>query len=573
MRPKVYSYIRFSTPEQAKGHSLDRQLNYAKSYAKQNDMVLEERFTMRDEGLSAFHQTHIKRGAFGLFLSAVQTGKVASGSVLIIEGLDRMSRAEPIEAQAILSQIIMSGITVITASDNKVYDRETVKKNPMDLVLSLLIFVRANEESETKSKRVKESIIRQINQWLENGHGKIIRNGQAPYWCMPRKDKSGFDLIPERVKIIKLIIEFYLKGWGCNKIAGYLNDNYKPFNKNKWYTQYISSIMTRKDLIGEKSLLVNGKNYIIPNYYPSVLSNEEFYNLQVAIKKRAKTKGQRNFPGLITGFRTAFCGLCGDVLVSQNYANRAKNGKLTDGLRRIKCNSRSRFGSKCINSTPISVAMIERSILEYCADQMELSSVLGDNDKTTEIKATIASLYQQVKDAEQKIKTGEQSIIELLSNGQTVSVVTNIVEKFKVEHEQLQQKIATLEDDLRFESRNKATDLVQEWQDIKSDVYNLNEETRLLIRQLVKRTFKRIDIFLHGMDKSEHAAVRLLKSAIGTNENTIDMILTFHSNKTRLLSIDKQTGLWINGGNVSFNEKSLTQGLEEIQTAEGLIPA
>ena len=223
MRPKVYSYIRFSTPEQAKGHSLDRQLDYAKSYAEQNDMVLEDRLTMRDEGLSAFHQTHIKRGAFGLFLSAVQTGKVASGSVLIIEGLDRMSRAEPIEAQSILSQIIMAGITVITASDNKVYDRETIKKNPMDLVLSLLIFVRANEESETKSKRVKESIIRQINQWLENGHGKIIRNGGTPYWCTPKDDKKGFDLIPERVEIIKLIIDFYLKGWGCNKIASYLN--------------------------------------------------------------------------------------------------------------------------------------------------------------------------------------------------------------------------------------------------------------------------------------------------------------------------------------------------------------
>lgn len=569
---KVYSYIRFSTPEQAKGNSLERQLSYAKNYAEKNNMILDKSLTIKDEGLSAYHQTHIKRGAFGIFLAAVEAGKIPKGSILIVEALDRISRAEPIEAQAILSQIIMAGITVVTACDNKVYEREGIRQNPMDLVYSLLIFVRGNEESETKSKRVKASIVNQINQWLTNGSGKIIRNGADPYWCMPRKDKSGFDLIPERVIIIKYIISLYLKGWGLNKIVIDLNSKYKPFKGKKWYVLYVKKFMRNRTLIGERCFTVNDKKYIIKNYYPPIMSETEFYSLQKVIESRASTKSQRKYPSIVTGMRVGYCGYCGEVMCSQNYTYKEKNGKLSAGFRRIRCSSGVK-GSLCKGIKSISVVPIERSIMEYCADQMELSSVLGDNDKTTEIKATIANLYQQVEEAEQKIKTGEQSIIELLSNGQTVSVVTNIVEKFKVEHEQLQQKIAILEDELRFESRNKATDLVQEWQDIKADVYNLNEETRLLIRQLVKRTFKRMVIFMHGMDKSEHAAVRLLKSAIGTNENTIDMILTFHNNKTRLLSIDKQTGLWINGGNVSFNEESLTQGLEEIQTAEGLMPA
>ena len=128
MRSKVYSYVRFSDPEQEKGHSLERQLSYAREYASKYNMLLDESLTMRDEGLSAYHQAHIKRGAFGIFLAAVESGKIPRGSVLIIEALDRISRAEPIEAQAILSQIILAGITVITACDDKVYERDSLKK-------------------------------------------------------------------------------------------------------------------------------------------------------------------------------------------------------------------------------------------------------------------------------------------------------------------------------------------------------------------------------------------------------------------------------------------------------------
>ncbi len=63
---RVYSYIRFSTPEQAKGHSLQRQLDYTRRFADEHGLYLDDSLTLRDEGLSAYHQAHIKRGALGL---------------------------------------------------------------------------------------------------------------------------------------------------------------------------------------------------------------------------------------------------------------------------------------------------------------------------------------------------------------------------------------------------------------------------------------------------------------------------------------------------------------------------
>ncbi|MNE91641.1 hypothetical protein D3C80_1892790 [compost metagenome] len=96
----------------------------------------------------------MKQGALGAFLRAIDEGRIPKGSVLVVEGLDRLSRAEPLLAQAQLAQIINGGITVVTASDGREYNRAGLKAQPMDLVYSLLVMIRAHEESDTKSKRV-----------------------------------------------------------------------------------------------------------------------------------------------------------------------------------------------------------------------------------------------------------------------------------------------------------------------------------------------------------------------------------------------------------------------------------
>ena len=98
---------------------------------------------MKDEGLSAYHQRHVKQGAQGVFLRAIEGGRIASGSVLVIEGLDRLSRAEPIQAQAQLAQIINAGLTVVTASDSREYNLAGLKAQPMELVYSLLVSDKA----------------------------------------------------------------------------------------------------------------------------------------------------------------------------------------------------------------------------------------------------------------------------------------------------------------------------------------------------------------------------------------------------------------------------------------------
>ncbi len=91
---KAYSYVRFSTPEQAKGDSMRRQTAGSDAVAKEFGWTLDETLTLRDLGVSAFKAKNAKVGALAIFLKAVENKTVPAGSVLIVESLDRLTRRD-----------------------------------------------------------------------------------------------------------------------------------------------------------------------------------------------------------------------------------------------------------------------------------------------------------------------------------------------------------------------------------------------------------------------------------------------------------------------------------------------
>jgi DNA invertase Pin-like site-specific DNA recombinase len=63
---KAYSYVRFSTPEQAKGHSLQRQTDAAKAWAAASGVALDEELTLQDKGVSGFTGANKETGSRGV---------------------------------------------------------------------------------------------------------------------------------------------------------------------------------------------------------------------------------------------------------------------------------------------------------------------------------------------------------------------------------------------------------------------------------------------------------------------------------------------------------------------------
>jgi DNA invertase Pin-like site-specific DNA recombinase len=107
-----------------------------------------------------------------------------------VENLDRLSREDIVTAQLLLLNLINNGIEIVALSDNeRRYSKESLAKNPTDLLFSIMILSRAHEESRTKSYRAKESWLsrkklasqgKHINirlpSWLDNKNGAYIVN-------------------------------------------------------------------------------------------------------------------------------------------------------------------------------------------------------------------------------------------------------------------------------------------------------------------------------------------------------------------------------------------------------------
>ena len=161
MQPKAYSYIRFSSPEQEEGDSLRRQLEASQKYAEQHRLELDTTLNMKDLGLSAFKGFHKTKGALGKFLQLVEAGRIDSGSVLIVENLDRLSRQHVLEALTQFISIIKAGIRLVTLQDGMEYSTESIDKNWTQLIISITYMARAYEESDTKSKTNQSSMAKQ----------------------------------------------------------------------------------------------------------------------------------------------------------------------------------------------------------------------------------------------------------------------------------------------------------------------------------------------------------------------------------------------------------------------------
>ena len=277
----AYSYLRFSTPEQARGDSRRRQLSLAETYAKQHGLQLDKGLNFRDLGVSAFRSKNAREGGLRAFLDAIEHGLVPPNSYLLVESLDRLSRDRILEAQALFLQIVSSGVTLVTLIDQRSYSRESLNANPTDLIVSLVYMMRANEESMTKSSR-----IRAAHAAVRDNPDTRFHGSQCPGWIRPNPNRTGYELIPEKAAIVQRIYREALAGRGLQRIARDLNQDGVPlFGRGNqrgklWQRALIRRLMYTPLLIGDytphRGELVNGTIRFMPTltkkgYYPPVV--------------------------------------------------------------------------------------------------------------------------------------------------------------------------------------------------------------------------------------------------------------------------------------------------------------
>lgn len=277
----AYSYLRFSTPEQANGDSRRRQLALAERYAERHGLVLDRDLSFRDLGVSAFHGRNAREGSLRAFLDAVEHGFVPPGSHLLVESLDRLSRDRVLAAQGLFLQIVQAGVTIVTLVDQRTYSVESLNRNPTDLIISLVTMMRANEESAVKSVRNRAA-------WA-NKRARLAERpatGRCPGWLRLNKASGRFEVIGERAEVIRRIYRDALAGSSLHAITRALNREGTPLfghgnqRGKMWHRAFVAHLLSSPAVIGtfvpRVTEHVGGKLRLhpqppVPGYYPAVV--------------------------------------------------------------------------------------------------------------------------------------------------------------------------------------------------------------------------------------------------------------------------------------------------------------
>lgn len=493
-------------------------------------MDLDASLSLRDEGLSAYHQRHVRQGALGVFLRTVEDGQVPVGSVLIVEGLDRLSRAEPLQAQAQLAQIVNAGITVVTASDDREYNRERLKAQPMDLVYSLLVMIRAHEESDTKSKRVKAAIRRQCQGWIAGTWRAPIRVGKDPHWVR-EVDGGGFELIPERAEAVHHVIAMFRQGHGAVRIVRDLTERGLQITESgRTQSSNLYRLLANRMLLGEKSVELDGEVFRLEGYYPAMLTPAEFADLRYLAEQRGRRKGKGEIPGVVTGLGITYCGYCGAAVVAQNLMGRRRmpDGRPAPGHRRLHCVTYSK-GAGCKVSGSCSVVPVERALMLYCSDQINLTRLLQGDSGTAAVSAQLASARQRVTDLEAQVRRVTDAL--LFDDGEAPAAVLRRVRELESQLASARRDVDSFEHHLTAVASNVAPAAADAWRELVHGVEHLDYDSRMLARQLVADTFSRIVIYQSGFRPD-------------VDKESIGLLLVAKRGLTRVLHVDRKSGQW-----------------------------
>jgi DNA invertase Pin-like site-specific DNA recombinase len=294
--------------EQSKGASYARQIEAAQAYARERGLELAET-TYKDLGVSAFRNKHAQTGALWAFLKAVGDGDIPSGSYLLVEALDRLSRASIWEAQSLFGLIINAGITLVTLGDRKEYSRQGITDNPTDLIISIVLMMRGHEESATKARRVADAYERKRKAAAE-GDGTKPFTRMLPAWLRYNERERKHEVIPERANVLKEIFMKAGSGWGQHRIAQWLNERQEPTwgGKGKqrkadgWHRSYVRKLLTNSAVVGTftphlRETDADSKRTRRPldpveGYFPAVVERELFE--RVASRTRAPAARGKN---------------------------------------------------------------------------------------------------------------------------------------------------------------------------------------------------------------------------------------------------------------------------------------
>lgn len=480
-------YIRWSSVEQGKGSSLERQRELCADHAKsQGWRIVRE---IIDDGVSAYKGQHALTGELGAFVRDVEEDQYPDGVILLCEKLDRLSREEPSRVFVWMMRLADAGVTIATAEGGRTYSRGN-----FDMASIIEVVVKAqlsHEESEKKSQRVSAAWAAKRKRLAAGDLSVMTR--RVPGWIEVVGAPPRFSVIPERAAIVRRIFEYTAGGFGKAHIARNLNrDGVEPFGRaDGWHASYVQKILRSTAVLGEfrpgrkPRGAARTLGDVVQGYYPQIIDAHLYQRAMAAMAERSRQHSGRGrrLANILSGL--AKCGHCGSGMTfrAKGRKQRADGTWVQEDY--LVCDGYQR-GRGCLNNVHFNYAIWSEGVLDPI-----IFEALKDDDFVPQAHVQTAEI--ELAEKERQLKAENDRAAEALSIAietkrpearaawleitAQVDEITADVDELRArlielrgttspeEHqsriEELRESMHSDDEDLRFEARSKIRSALQ----------------------------------------------------------------------------------------------------------------
>ncbi|MBE1275108.1 recombinase family protein [Enterovibrio baiacu] len=477
----VISYRRFSDKQQRKGDSLRRQTQAAQDYCLEHGLTLSD-MSFEDLGVSAYHSDHTRGDkGFAKLLDALAESKIHTPCTLLVENLDRLSRANINVALRQLMSIVDYGVDVITLTDNRKYTSDMQME---DYIYCIITMQRAFDESDLKSKRLKAAHKRKREQPFESKRSK-----RCPFWLTTNALKTEH-IFNDFAPLVREAFELSAQGVGAYTIAKRFNEKGWLTPKGKeWESSVIIRFLSNRQCIGEhQPCRMEGRKQIpegepIPDYFPRVVSDDVFFASLGQLRKRHKTQTHGSTLSHLNLLKdVGKCADCGSNLVL----------KTQDARKYLMCKN-SAYG-RC-NAPKFNIAYL-RDWLRECwltpAFFKHWSNASNSKSDTRKLDTLRGELRSQ--------ETALESLLEGLTDTTNAVVIAHINKRTEA-IKQLSDDVKSLEVELMSKPSAHKVDFKHCLALIDAAFIEGNAEEQLTARNRLQRLMERLPLFTVKSDK------------------------------------------------------------------------
>ena len=219
-----------------------------------------------DEGLSAFHAKHVKKGNLAGFLKAAEAKKIPWGSVLVVEDWSRFSRRKASHSLQMLHALWTLGCALAWVREDVVITREKFDSDQLLRIKLDLAIEAAHSFSAGLSKTINQVWDLREKEWFESGI-KFLSMSSAPDWVRVNSDETDFEE-NERAEWMREIFQLRKEGMGAKQIALAMNDLGRTMSEGGSFSEgRVGRILRDRRLIGEKKFK-SGR--VAKGYFPAL---------------------------------------------------------------------------------------------------------------------------------------------------------------------------------------------------------------------------------------------------------------------------------------------------------------